>query len=577
MKKIFKIIGIVIVITGVLFACKESFLDGPAQGVLDSSTLGNKDGVEANLISAYSMLDGYAEYGGWANAGSNWVFGSVASDDAYKGSETGDQGEMTDIELYQWSTPGADNYMQDKFRVLYDGIARANATLNLMKEVMEASPEEISAEDASRIEGEALFLRAHYHFDGWKFWGNIPYYLETDTDFKKPNLSSEEVMAAVLADLDAAIAKLPETQGDVGRATRWTAKAYKGRVLMFKNDYAAAMSVLRDVVDNGPYELEETFHNVFAAQNDNGPETILAYQASVNDGNPNGNNGNYSDRLNFPHSGSPLGCCGFHQPSQNLVNVFQVDANGLPFMDGSWDDAEVDDITPTTPVDPRLDWTTGRDGVPYLDWGIHQPGWIRARAYGGPYSPKKTIYEKNSGAQSAVGWQNTQLHSMNMHILRFADVMLMLAEAEVEVGSLENARALVNEIRDRASKSAQGYHDGEAGEVQVDLDDPGITWANYQIGLYNTAWTDKDAAREMVRMERRLELAMEGHRLFDLKRWGEAKEVMNAYIAKEKTRRSYLSAAVPFEDKHLLYPLPSVQIALSVVEGQEQLVQNPGW
>jgi hypothetical protein len=320
--------------------------------------------------------------------------------------------------------------------------------------------------------------------------------------------------------------------------------------------------------------LEETFHNVFAVQHDNGPETILAYQASSNDGNPNGNNGNYSDRLNFPHSGSPLGCCGFHQPSQNLVNVFQVDANGLPLLDGSWNDAEAADITPTTPVDPRLDWTTGRDGVPYLDWGIHEAGWIRARQFAGPYSPKKTIYEKNSGAMSAVGWQNTQLHSMNFHILRYADVMLMLAEAEVEVGSLENARSLVNEIRLRAGQSAQGP---DGGDVQVSIDDASITWANYQIGTYDSPWTDQAAAREAVRMERRLELAMEGHRLFDLKRWGIAKDVLNAYVTKEKTRREYLSAAVTFEDRHMLYPLPITQIELSTVDGVEQLAQNPGW
>jgi hypothetical protein len=246
-------------------------------------------------------------------------------------------------------------------------------------------------------------------------------------------------------------------------------------------------------------------------------------------------------------------------------------------MDGSWNNAEAGDITASTPVDPRLDWTTGRDGVPYLDWGLHEAGWIRARSFAGPYSPKKTIYEKNAGAQSAVGWQNTQLHSMNMHILRYADVMLMLAEAEVEVGSLENARALVNAIRARAAQSAQGFHDGETGDVQVPLDDPGITWANYQIGQYTAVWTDQAAARERVRMERRLELAMEGHRMFELRRWGIAKEVLNAYVAKEKTRREYLTAAVPFEDRHMLFPLPITQIELSSVDGVEQLEQNPGW
>jgi hypothetical protein len=574
MKNIFKIIGIVIFTAGILFACKESFLDGPAQGVLDQSTLGNQDGVEANLISAYSILDGYAEYGGWGNAGSNWIFGSVTSDDAYKGSEPGDQQPAQDAELYQWTTAGVDGYLNDKFSSLYDGVARCNATLNLMRDVLEADPDAISAENASRIEGEAIFLRAHYHFDAWKFWGNIPYYTEADENFKKANIDAAAALDLIIADLDAAIAKLPETQGDVGRVTKWAAKAYKGRVLMFKKDYSGALSVLSDVVNNGPYDLEATFHDVFSVQHDNGPETILAYQASSNDGNPNGNNGNYSDRLNFPHSGSPLGCCGFHQPSQNLVNVFQVDANGLPLLDGSWDDAEEADITASTPVDPRLDWTVGRDGVPYLDWGIHEAGWIRARQFAGPYSPKKTIYEKNSGAQSAVGWQNTQLHSMNYHLLRYADVMLMLAEAEVEVGSLENARTLVNEIRIRAAESGQGP---DGGDVQVPIDDAGITYATYQIGTYDAPWTDQATARAAVRMERRLELAMEGHRLFDLKRWGVAKEVLNAYVAKEETRREYLTAAVDFEDKHMLFPLPITQIELSTIDGVEQLVQNPGW
>jgi hypothetical protein len=421
------------------------------------------------------------------------------------------------------------------------------------------------------VEGEAKFLRAHYHFEAWKFWENIPYYTQGDTDYKKPNLSSAEAIDKVIADIDSAISLLPESQSDIGRVTKWTAKAYKGRVLMFKKDFNAALTVLRDVVDNGPYDLQETFHDVFDVAHDNGPETVLAYQASSNDGNPSGQNGNRQDRLNFPHGGSPFGCCGFHQPSQNLINVFKVDANGLPFLDGSWDDS---DVTETTPVDPRLDWTTGRDGVPYLDWGVHEPNWIRDRSWAGPYSPKKNIYEKNSGVGSAVGWASYQLHAMNWHILRFADVMLMLAEAEVEVGSLENARALVNEIRARASQTAQGP---DGGDIEVPLDDPGITWAVYDIGTYDAPWTDQATAREAVRMERRLELAMEGHRLFDLKRWGIAKEVLNAYLAKEKTRREYLTAASSFEDKHYLFPLPNDQIEFSKVDGQPQLQQNQGW
>ncbi len=547
-----------------LFACSEDFLDAPPQGALDSGTLANEFGVEASLIAAYSLLDGYGQFGGWGAAGSNWIFGSVASDDAYKGSEPGDQQPTTDVELYQWSTGGADGYLNDKWRVVYEGVTRANAAITLLNSI-----EGISADVAARVRGEALFLRAHYHFEGWKYWGNIPYYTEADLDFRKAN--GTDPIPSIIADLQEAINNLPTSQSDVGRVTQWTAKAYLGRVQVYSGDYASGRATLSDVVNNGPYALRDCFHDVFSAAEENGTETVLAYQASTNDGDPGGENANRNDRLNFPHSGSPFGCCGFHQPSQNLVNAFKVDGDGLPLLDGSFNDSE---LTSADAVDPRLDWTVGRDDVPFLDWGLHAPGWIRAREWAGPFSPKKNIYEQASGARSSVGWNNAHLHSMNMHIYRYAEVMLLLAEAEVEAGSLEVARGLVNQIRTRAGACAQGP-DGVA--VEVPIDDPGITWATYSVGTYDAAWTDQAVARDAVRMENRLELAMEGHRFFNLRRWGIAADVLNDYIAVEQTRRNYLTASNTFEGRHSLYPLPTVQIELSTVDGEGRLVQNPGW
>ncbi len=565
MKKITSTTTIVAILAFMVIGCSEDFLDRPAQGNLDANTLANEKGVEANLISAYSLLDGWGNYGNWGGAASNWIWGSVASDDAYKGSEPGDQQSTTDLELYQWSTGVMSGYLNSKWMVNYDGVNRANATIGLLKTV-----EGISEENMKRIEGEALFLRAHYHFEIWKMWKNIPYYTEEDTDFRKSN-QGVDVLGLVLADLDRAISLLPTEQASVGRVNQWTAKAIKGRVQIYKEDFAGALATLRDVVDNGPYALEENFHYAFDVAHNNGPETILAYQASVNDGNPTGQNGNRNDRLNFPHGGSPFGCCGFHQPSQNLVNAFKVDADGLPFLDGSWNDA---DLTSSDAVDPRLDWTVGRDDVPFLDWGLHAPGWIRDRAWAGPYSPKKNIYEQASGAGSAVGWASYQLSSLNTHLLRYSDVMLLLAEAEIEAGDIENARQLINEIRARAAAAAQGP-DGIA--VVVPIDDAGITWANYKIGQYPQAGWDATKAMLALKMERRLELAMEGHRFFDLRRWGDAKEVLNAYLAVESTKRAYLTAAFPYEDRHNLYPIPVEQIELSKVEGVEMLIQNEGW
>ncbi|MEM6631894.1 MAG: RagB/SusD family nutrient uptake outer membrane protein [Bacteroidota bacterium] len=566
MKKLISLTILPALFLFVLVSCQDDFLDGPAQGVLSEAVLNNQNGVEASLIAAYSMLDGFPG-GGWAAGGSNSVLGSMASDDAYKGSEPGDQQPMTDVELYQWATQGTDNYMADKWRVVYRSVNRANSTLNLLNGLEEGG---ISASDRQRIEGEVRFLRAHYHFEGYKVWENIPYYTEVDEDFRKGN--SEPALPLIIADMQAAINLLPIDQNSIGRVTQWTAKAYLGKLQVWAGDYAGAKATLDDVVNNGPYELRECFHDPFTAGADeNGSETVLAFQASTNDGTTNGENGNRNDRLNFPHGGSPFGCCGFHQPSQNLVNAHKVDASGLPFLDGSFNNS---DVEVSTPVDPRLDWNVGRDDVPFLDWGLHTPNWIRDRAWAGPYSPKKHIYEQGSDARSSVGWNNAHLSSQNTHLLRYADVLLLLAEAEVELSNLDRAREIVNEIRTRAGNCAQGP---EEGPIEVAISDPSITWATYQIGTYDDPWTDQGAARAAVRMERRLELAMEGHRFFDLRRWGIAEQVLNQYISVEQTRRQYLTAAAPYTERHNIYPLPTVQIELATVDGEQRLVQNPGW
>ncbi len=593
--------AVVAVLAGAtLYGCKD-FLNSTAapQGTLDESTLRNQAGVEGTLIAAYRQLDCTTTSGAWGCAVSNWAFGSATSDDAYKGSEATDQPPVDQLEQFHWSTPDAQGYINDKWRAMYEGVVRANSTLRLVKQV---APQLLPS-DANGIKGEALFLRAHYHFEAYRMWGNVPYYREDDTDYRKANETKAQVVADLLRDLDTAIALLPTTprKGQVGRATKWTAKAYKGRVQVYAGDFAGALTTLRDVKNNGPYALEPSFDRVWTGfkQYENGPETIFAYQASVNDGEPNGNNSNFGERLNFPHSGSPFGCCGFHQPSQNLVNFYAVDANGLPISSSSatWNanSANFTATNNTVAVDPRLDWTVGRDGVPYKDWGPHDQGWIRSPAYGGRYSPKKNVHESASGAQSTVGWTNTQLNSVNIHIFRYADLLLMLAEAEVEAGSLENARAIVNQIRARAGAKAQGCGYTASNNVQatypqcagdsriaVPINDPSITWATYQVGQYLIPWTNQATARQAVRDERRLELAMEGQRFFDLRRWGIADQVLNAYIngvagGSEKARRLQLGNAEPFTSKHFLYPIPDLQIQLSTVNGTSTLKQNPGW
>jgi starch-binding outer membrane protein, SusD/RagB family len=582
----------------------QDFLVAPPQGTLDELTLANAAGVEATLIGAYRPLGAVTNEGG---APSNWLYGNVASDDSYKGTEPADLANANDLELYNWANAGAHAILNNKWVNVYEGISRANATLRLLARVQTEQPGALSETQISGIRGEAIFLRAHYHFEAWRMWGRVPHYTEADNDFRKPNdLTPQQVIERVLADLDAAIAALPVTSrnNQRGRVHQWTARAYRARVLAHNGNWQAALPALREVEQSGRYNLEPSMDFVWTGfvNRANGPETILAYQASSNDGETGGGNANTGERLRFPHSGSPFTCCGFDQPTQNLVNYFRVDASGLPLWSASAADAfdasaswnasnavlnAAASSQASVFVDPRLDWTVGRDGVPYKDWeslgggrGIHSPNWIREPGFGGPYSPKKHVHERASGAQSNVGWNSQHLNSVNIHIFRYADLLLLLAEAEVEAGGaggLEAARTLVNRIRTRAGARAQGPGT-DAASMAVPINDPRITWANYRVGLYPAgSFASQAAARNLVRAERRLELATEGPRLFDLQRWGIHQDVLNRYIQVERGRRAHLGAAATVAARHRWWPIPNRQLELSQVEGENRLTQNEGW
>jgi hypothetical protein len=453
-------------------------------------------------------------------------------------------------------------------------------------------------------------------------WGHIPYYFETDTTpvaaggFRKPNdLALTAIVDQIIADLNQAISLLPLTPrgGDKGRVTSWTARAYKGRVQVYGAAltpalWDSALVTLRNVQATGPYALQNSFDQVWTGRllYRNGPETILAFQASVRDGEPSGWNSNWGERLNFPHEGSHFGCCGFHQPSFNLVNFFQVDAAGLPIAmtSSAWNNRDSNFVAGNmSPVDPRLDWTVGRDNVPYKDWTVHKRSWVRDASYSGPYSPKKNVHEQSADAEHNAGWQATQTNDVAIHLFRYADLLLLLAEAEVEVGGaagLTNAANIVNQIRARAGSTAQGCGSLDSAvtnrfaacasdttlqpmalplaAASATLDTLVTPWASYRIGLYPVPFPDQATAKRAVRIERRLELAMEGQRFFDLRRWGGADTVLANYRSREAARIPYISGAVPFTlPKYLLYPIPQTQIDLSAAGGAPALVQNPDW
>jgi hypothetical protein len=385
--------------------------------------------------------------------------------------------------------------------------------------------------------------------------------------------NESDALPKIQEDFLAAIGSLPVTQADAGRITKGAAQSYLGYTYLVQKDWAKAKAQFDAVIASGRYALNAKFHDNFNAETGrNTAEGVLEVQQAVNVGtDDNANNG---DVLNYPYNGGPGGCCGFHQPSQSLVNSFKVDANGLPLLDtfnatDVTNDQGVKATDPFTPytgtLDPRIDWTVGRRGIPYLDWGKH-PGvsWIRDQLYGGPYTPIKNVYYKSqeNTLTTVSGWTKGY-NANNTKLMRYADVLLMAAEAEVELGNLTKALDYVNQIRNRAANPAGFVMDGA---------NPA---ANYLIKPY-TSFPDAAFARKAVRFERKLELAMEGHRFFDLVRWGVAEAEKNAYFAKEKTLRTYLNGAV-FQPTDTVFPIPQVAITLSSVGGLPTLKQNAGY
>jgi hypothetical protein len=563
-----------------MIACNDSFLEEKPRGVFSEDILINRQGVEGMLVGAYSLLDGVGgPTNDWYAAASNWVYGDVTSDDAYKGTDAGDQIEINPIERYE---PLPNNgYFNRKWNHQYDGVSRSNDVLRLIGDVTD-----ISENDRARLIAEARFLRGYYHFEAKRMWNNVPYIDEntvTFSDFnsaKVPN--NQDIWPNIEADLKHAFDNLPETQAQVGRVNKWAAGAYLAKAYLYQNKFSEAKPILEDVIANGTtsdglkYALNEEYHHNFRSEGNNSAESVFAVQNSVNDG-ANSLNSRQGDVLNFTYTGGPGGCCGFHQPSQNLVNAFQTDESGLPLID-TFNEVDVTNdqgilssqsFEPHTGnLDPRLDWTVGRRGIPHLDWGPH-PGssWIRDQVYGGPYSAKKNHYYQSEEGVNTDGssWTSGYI-ALNNNLMRFAEVLLMAAEVEVEVGSLEKAREYVNMIRARA-QNPDGFVKNPDGTPS----------ANYVINEYTQPWNDQAMARKMVRFERRLELAMEGHRFFDLVRWGIAAETLNNYLEVESTRRQYLIGASFEQGVNEYFPIPEQQIILSSTDGQPSLSQNPGY
>lgn len=566
LKLILVITVVIIVIT--VNACKEDFLEVDPQGVLDETTLSSEKGVNRLLLGAYAMLDahdgGLSLGGEWGSGGSNFLYGSIAAGEANRGSSPGDQSpNMTPVARHEvTSTNGA---LNDRWKSIYEGVKRTNTVLQVLEKVTDIN------EDARKnIVGQARALRAWYHFQARILFGKVPYLDEKiDADLSLGNIkgvaNDVDIFPKIVEDAKYAYENLPELQDARGRINKWVAGAIYGKILMFTKDFNTARSVLTDVVDNGTtplgvkFDLNANYDDNFNLDFDNSKESVFAFQASSQD-NASARNGNWGDLLNTP-AGTGGGGAGFFTPTYYFVNHFKTNAAGLPVANPQnnqvLDPAGQAGYTQYSGnVDTRLDWTIGRNGVPFHDWGLAQTSWQRDVS-AGPFLGKKIMIRQSQvgATHDASIWFIAGGTALNMNLIRFSDVILLLAEAEIEAGSLDKALSLINRVRTRAQNTRVVSFPASLG---VPLVRP-----------YTSAFANQDEARRVVRLERLLELGMEGHRFFDLVRWGIAEPELNTFYNYESSF-PYVQGADDLRPKPTYsspeddyYPIPQQQIDLS--------------
>jgi len=556
------------------FGCSDKkFLEVDPKGTLTNEDLNTPANIDKQVIAAYSQLgnDVYT-----APYTSMWPYGNVRGGDAYKGGNgTADVDAFHFYETFSFNRVDIGNTDQVWF-LLFIGISRTNDALRRLDAVSEtAMPTKVVRQ------AEARFLRGHFYFLLKELFKQVPYIDETvPTDqyntVSNVALTSDQLWDKIADDFRFGVANLPATQPEIGRATKSAAQAYLAKTLLFQaykqsdnntvtgTDPAKLQEVvtLTDaVINSGKYSLHPDFATNFLTAGDNGVESVFAIQFSRNDGTPKGRT-DRGNQLNYPMN-PEYGCCGFHQPSQNLVNSFKTDAQGLPlFTTFNNSDLSAAADFQTNTVDPRLDHSVGIPAHPYKydPAFIFQTSWLRDQnTYGVFMSMKENVLPSDPSFQKTPPFMST---SKNWTIIRFADVLLWKAEALIELGRQTEALPIINQIRQRAQNSTARLKTTSGQPI-----------SNYKIGLYSAGQWNQQYAREALRFERRLEFALEGYRFFDLVRWGIAGDYLNTYFDKEKVKRPHLKDArfTKGRDEYLPIPLNQINFSKGVYK------QNPGW
>lgn len=547
----------------------SDFLDSHnPQGTIDNEQLNNPEYVDNLVISAYAIWISAEDIN---SSFSMWNY-DVRSDDAYKGGNGTEDGDVFhNLEISQGVMTTAWN-ISDMWQRLYNCISRANTALQLLNQ-MDENTYPIKQQ---RI-AEMKFLRGHGHFLLKQLYKKIVIANDENLSPEEYNnlsntvYTNDEGWQQIVNDFLFAFENLPDTQTDKGRPTRGSAAAYLAKTYLYKayrQDNPETNEVtsineedLKNVVKYteesimtaGGYDLESDFHNNFRPepQYENGKESLWAMQYSMNDGTKNGNC-NWSYGLIVPNiPGVTDGGCDFYKPSQNLVNAFKTDNNGYPLFDTFNDDDY--DMTVDN-ADPRLFLTVGMPGLPYefntnymMD---NSSTWSRSNGLYGYYVTLKHNVDPDSGYLIKGSWWGTP---MNHIVLRYSDVLLMRAEALIQLndGRIQEAMDLINKVRTRAKTS-----------ISMIANYPSDYGVKFAVQPYSGTFTQEEALKRL-KFERRVELAMESDRFFDLVRWGEAETVLNKYYAAEARVCTIYTNAHFTKNKNEYLPIPFAQISAS--------------
>jgi hypothetical protein len=615
MKKIY--IFLIFVAAGLGITACSDFLEIRPVGAVDETALLDKTGIDMTIAGLYSSLlpTGYFE-----QPVTNYAYGDVMGGSANKGSAFSDQPAFTNLEQYAFTVDNP--YFLEKWRSLYNGVFRANVLISMATKIQDqlaALPGEQKDFYTETI-AQAHFFRAFWHFEGVKLFGAAIPYIGTD-EYKSsvnPQVSNVDesgnyiyIWDKIEADFQYAYDNLPATwTTQFGQVNKWAAAAFLAKVKMYHsspyngtnatvNKWAEVKTLLETIIANGvdskgtKFKLAETYEDLYTAgKSDWTGESIFDVQLAISGTQTNTNAINGSPHIAMSGALGNNGW-GFYQPSYDMANSYIVDDAGLPLIDKSYQSkpsltkVEEGSNNPETDLavytDPRIDISMGRFNTPYLDYAIPVSidGWVRELSNGGPYLNKKNMPKKaDKGSTSVVTSAGST--AKNYHLIRYADLLLWYAEALIETGDHAGAHPILNQIRARAANAYIKAADPATMEETTSsyvLDDKvnnkklDNAAANYRIGLYpESQFTTKEKALEALRFERKIEMALEGHRWYDLARWGIAREELNNFLDYEKKYLGKYKTST-YESKWVTMPIPYNEI----ITMQGLLVQNENW